>query len=86
MLMMLMSTCHNLSRSIGCALLAASGEMTMVLSVVGGEMLLYLVWKILREDFFYWLPVDGFLGIFGSFLVRVLVKVIVDFSGCLQFR
>ena len=86
MLMTLMSACHNLSRSIGCALLAASGGTTMVLYFVRGEMVLYLVWKVFRRDLLYWFKVDGFLGIFGSFLIRVLVKVIVDFSGCLLFR
>ena len=86
MLMTLMSACHNLSRSIGCALLAASGGATMVLSFVGGEVVVYLMWKALRRDLLYWFKVDGFLGIFGSFLIRVLVKVIVDFSGCFHFR
>ena len=86
MLMTLMSTLHNLSRSVGYALLAASGGISMMLSFAGGEILLFLAWKILREDFFYWFRVDGFLGILGSFLIRVLVKVIADFSGCLHFR
>ena len=85
-LMTVMSTCHNLSRSVGCALLAASGGATMVLSFVGGEVMVYVMWKVFRRDLLYWFKVDGFLGIFGSFLIRVLVKVIVDFSGCFHFR
>ena len=85
MLMTLISACHNLSRSVGCALLAASGGVS-VLSFVGGEMLLYLVWKVLRNDFLYWVPIDGLLGGLLSLFARVLGKVIVDFSGCLLFR
>ena len=86
MLMTMMSSLHNLSRSIGYALLAVAGGTTMVLSFVGGEIMVYLIWKALRRDLLYWIKVDGFLGIFGSCLIRVVVKVIVDFSGCLQFR
>ena len=86
MLMTMLGALHNLSRSIGYALLAVAGGTTMVLSFVGGEMMIYLMWKALRRDLLYWFKLDGFLGIFGSFLIRVLVKVIVDFSGCLQFR
>ena len=85
-LMTMMSTCHNLSRSIGCALLAASGGTRRVLSFVGGEMILYLVWKVVRSDFMYWFRVDGFLGVIGSFINRVIAKVIADFSGCLHLR
>ena len=85
MLMTMMSTCHNLSRSVGCALLAALGE-DMVLSFFGGEMLLYLAWKLFRSDFMAWFQVEGSLGLFLSLVYRVFVKVIVDFSGCLHFR
>ena len=86
MLMTLVSTLHNLSRSIGYALLAASGGMTMVLSVVGGEMMLYLMWKVVLSDFLAWFPFEGPLGVFASLLYRVIVKVVADFSGCLHFR
>ena len=86
MLMTMMSACHNLSRSFGCALLAASGGTTMVLSFVGGEMMLYLVWKVCRRDFMAWFPVEGALGALLSLVYRVVVKVIADFSGCLLFR
>ena len=86
MLMTLMSVCHNLSRSVGCALLVASEGTTLVLSFVGGEIMLYLVWKVFRLDFMAWFPGDGPLGVFLSLVYRVVVKVIADFSGCLQFR
>ena len=86
MLMTLISACHNLSRSVGCALLAAWGGELMVLSVVGGEITLFLVWKILRKDFLYWVPIEGPLSVLVSLVERVLVKVVTDFSGCLQFR
>ena len=86
LLMMMMSACHNLSRSVGCALLAALGGTTFLLSFVGGEMMLYLVWKVCRCDFMAWFPVDGAFGVLLSLFSRVVVKVIADFSGCLLFR
>ena len=84
--MTLISALHNLSRSLGCALFVTSSGKSMLVYFVGGEILLFLAWKLLRGDFLYWFRVEGVLGVFGSFLVRVLVKVIVDFSGCLHFR
>ena len=86
-LMTIMSALHNLSRSIGCALLAASSsEKTNLFYFVGGETLVYLVWKIFRRDFFYWVRIEGPLAFLLAFLERILVKIIVDFSGCLQMR
>ena len=85
-LMILMSALHNLSRSIGCALLALSGGGGMVLAFAGVEMFVFLAWKVARKDFLYWFRVEGLLGILGSFFFRVLAKVVVDFSGCLHFR
>jgi len=81
-LMTLMSSLHNLSRSLGCALLAYS-DAEMALIFIGGEIGLYLVFKILRLDFHYWVP--G-IPLIGSLFERILAKVIVDFTGCLHFR
>ena len=85
-LMMFISILHNLSRSIGCALRAASLGNSTMLFCLSGETLLYLTYKIVRKDFLNWMKLEGFAGVLVSFLVRVLVKVIVDFCGCLHFR
>ena len=86
-LLTIMSALHNLSRSVGCALLAASssGKMTLVYFVVG-EVIFYLLLKITRRDFFYWVRVEGFLALVLAFFNRILIKIIVDFSGCLHMR
>jgi len=55
----------------------------MALIFIGGEIGLYLVFKILRLDFHYWVP--G-IPLIGSLFERILAKVIVDFTGCLHFR
>ena len=86
LLMTLIAALHNISRSVGCALLAASGGFTMVFSFVGGEILIFLLWKIVRRDYMYWVPINGVLGVVVSLLARVICKIVVDFSGCLQLR
>ena len=88
-LMTLMSTLHNASRSLGCALLAAAPEGKLLNGYfIGGEVLLYLILKIIRSDFFYWVKVEGkgALAIACGFFPRVLVYVITQFSGCMHMR
>jgi len=81
-LMTLISSLHNLSRSLGCALLAFS-DAEMALLFIGGEIGLYLVFKILRQDFHYWAPGTPLIA---SFFTRVVGKVIADFTGCIHLR
>jgi hypothetical protein len=50
------------------------------------EMGIYLLYKLLRRDFYYWMPLEGAVGIFLSLLMRIVVKVVTDFTGVLQFR
>ena len=85
-LMTMISAFHNTSRSFGCALLVVSGENTLVVYFVVGEMLLYLMFKVARGDFMYWIRTEGPLGLVLSFLARVFAKIIADFSGCLHVR
>ena len=84
--MTLISALHNLSRSLGCALFVTSSGKSMLVYFVGGEILLFLGWKLLRGDFLYWVQVEGVFGVLLSFIVRVAVKIIVDFTGCLLLR
>ena len=85
-LMTVIGALHNLSRSVGCVLLVLSSRENLILYFVGGEMALYLVFKLARGDFFWWPRVEGALLVIMSLVARVSVKVIVDFSGCLHFR
>ena len=84
--MTLISALHNLSKSVGCALLALTSGKTLVLFFVGGEMLFFLAWKILRKDFWYWPKLGGLLAILLALISRIVAKTIVDFSGCVFFR
>ena len=52
-LMLIISTLHNVSRSLGAALLAASGNKLLAVYFVGGEIALYYMAKCLRGDIWY---------------------------------
>ena len=84
-LMTLISAIHNISRSLGSALLLLSSK-EMLVCFAGGEIILFLLYKLARRDFFYWVLVEGKWAVVVAFFNRVIVKVIVDFSGCLHFR
>ena len=85
LLMTFISTLHNLSRSIGYAILAVEDKMLAVkfyVVEVGG----YLVYKIARRDFWYWVRVEGAMAVVLALSERVFVKTITDFTGCVHFR
>ena len=79
------SMLHNLSMSVGCALLAAT-DSSLLIYFVGGNVVVFLVFKVARNDFLYWIRVKGAAGVAISFMFRVVVKVIVDFTGLVQMR
>jgi hypothetical protein len=74
-----------LVRSFGTALLLLTNWRLFAQYAVG-DVALYLLQKIARGDFLYWIPLDGTAGIVGSLLVRVAAKTIADYTGCLQLR
>ena len=84
--MTMISSFHTLNRSLGLALLIASGGKSMAAFFIGGEIVLYLAYKIARGDFLYFFRVEGVMAIVSSFWTRSLVKIIADFTGCLHFR
>jgi hypothetical protein len=53
---------------------------------VGADMLLFLLVKILRGDFWYWMPIGGKSEIWSSIVARVLEKLTTDFTSIVQFR
>ena len=86
LLMLTISAIHNLSRSMGAAMLASNENKSLLPIFLVGEISLYLLYKFLRNDWRWWIPVQGWKQTASSLLSRVLVKIIVDFSGCLHFR
>ena len=53
---------------------------------IGADLGLYLLVKILRGDFWYWVPLGGNIEIVSSILMRVVIKIITDFTSIVQFR
>jgi hypothetical protein len=53
---------------------------------IGADLGLYFLVKTLREDFWYWLPLGGNMEIVSSIIIRVLTKIIVDFTSMVQLR
>ena len=86
LVMFLLAGLHNLSKSIGVALLlAVSGQTTLV--VLAGEMVAYHLVRMLRLDYTAFIPVlKGGLKITGAFVTHTLAKTIVDFTGLIHFR
>ena len=74
-----------LVRSVSTALLSLAGG-PWLLVYYGSDMGLYFAYKILRRDFWHWVPVVGAAGVVWSVVNRVVVKVIVDHTGAVQFR
>ena len=85
-LMTMISTLHNVSRSLGVALLAASSNNILIIYFVGGEFALYWLAKCARGDIWYWVRAEGIMTYINAFFCRLCVKVIADFSSCLHMR
>lgn len=48
--------------------------------------ILTLIFALLLCSLRYWVPIDGFIGLFLSVLIRTAVKVVYDFTGCVFLR
>jgi len=79
LLMTMISTLHNLSRSLGYAILAVV-DVNLALRFFIGEVGAYLLYKLVRRDFYWWMRLEGILSVVMAFVVRTLVKVIMDFT------
>lgn len=53
---------------------------------LGGDMAVYIMLKLARGDFTYWLPIKGVLGFLVSLFVRLIVRIVADFTSCVHLR
>jgi hypothetical protein len=83
--MILVSACMLVMRCMTIVVLGLLGGRWVSL-YVGADLLLYLLVKVLRGDFWYWIPAGGNVEIVSSIVARVLVKVVTDFTSIVQFR
>ena len=83
--MLLNSALLLLIRSFSAAMLILVKKRYFAL-YLASDMALYLLQKVARGDFHYWIPIDGALGLLISLIVRVMVKILTDFTGVIHFR
>jgi hypothetical protein len=83
--MMLMTAGMLLIRCTTIVLLGSMGGSWAFL-YIGADLGLFLLVKILRGDFWYWIPAGGNLEIVSSIILRVVVKIITDFTSIAHFR
>ena len=79
LLMTMISSLHNLSRSLGYAILAVV-DLNLALKFFVGEVGAFLLYKMLRRDFYLWARLEGVLSVVMALFSRTLVKVVVDFT------
>ena len=84
-LMTIMTASHVLMKVLACALMLRLSSV-WVMIYLGGDMSLYFIYKALRRDTRYWLPLNGILSWIATVLSRLVIKVIVDFALIVQFR
>ena len=78
--------CQMASKTFACALGSVENTNVLVLYLVG-EFALAIIFKAVRRDFSYWVPIESLpLKIFVGFLTRLGMKVCIDFTGLLQGR
>jgi len=84
-LMVVMTTSHVLIKVVACALMMRMSQACFWLYVLC-DTSLYFVYKIIRGDLRYWIPLDGILGWLITVIARVGIKIITDFTLIVQFR
>jgi len=80
-LLILLASLHNLSRTIGTALLlSVSKELTF--GIILAEQVLYHLYKIVRRDYITWVVgLEGGLKYLMAFFVHSNIKVLLDYTG-----
>jgi len=70
------SSLHNLSRSLGCAIMLAADKNHLIM-FLGGEYALHFLIKVLRDDFLAYFRAEGLFGGVLSSLYHLMVKLVV---------
>ena len=80
-LLILLAAFHNLSRTIGTALLlSVSKELTF--GIIIAEQVFYHLYKAVRRDYVLWVVgLEGWLKYLVAFFMNSVVKVLLDYTG-----
>ena len=77
----LLASFHNLSRTIGTALLFSVSK-RLTFGVILAEMCLYHLYKVVRRDYVCWVPgLEGTLKYMCAGVVHSVAKILVDYTG-----
>ena len=79
-LMTAISALHNISRSVGCAMMMTADSILFVW-LISGELTLHFIFKIVRGEYLCFFRVEGPLGYIMSFIWHLATKVIADFRS-----
>jgi hypothetical protein len=85
LLMIVMSACHLSVKALAIALGGVESIRT-VFFYLGIDMAIFFAYKLLRKDFWHFVPVHGVGGIVITTLIRIAVKLITDFTALLHAR
>jgi len=85
LVMFTITLCHVLMKTLSAALLMSISKVWMMWYLVG-DIFCYMMFKIMRCDFRYCFNVPGVLGLLVSFFIRLVVKILIDYTCCFQFR
>jgi len=75
-----------MGKSIMIAILLQIGGKTLALIVLSCEMAIYLLYKVIRRDFRYWMALPQGTSLFISLMFRISYKILADFTGMLHLR
>jgi hypothetical protein len=84
--MLTLSVSQLLARSLGCALTAEAVGKNYVGMMIVSELSLFILYKIVRNDFLYWINNKGIPRFFTSLLARIAAKIIADYTSLLLLR
>jgi len=86
MLMIMMSSIHNLSFSFGVTLMLITSK-RLAFVVFFGQFVLLHLYKLIRKDYTCWLAgTEGFMKHSASFTTHSIVAIVVAFCGTIHFR
>jgi hypothetical protein len=84
-LMTLMTTAHVLMKALACSVMLRLSAMWFWM-YLGADTGIYLLYKFVRGDLRYQLNLRGLLGWTVTFITRIVIKIIVDFTLIVHFR
>jgi len=77
----LLASLHNLSRTIGTALLLSVSK-NLTFGIILAEIALYHLYKLVRRDYVMWIVgLEGWLKYSAAFVNHSIFKILVDYTG-----